>query len=345
MARNLSIFNSKKIPFGIVWMVLLFIVCEITIRIMWTPTIIGEKLFGRFDPSYNYGFSAEQQLFYRKGNHYYCYPTQYSNIHKQSMNAFKKNTVMRIFVLGGSISRGKEGNNYPYYVEKLLQQQFKNKEIEVINLSADGYGSTRMLLLSQKVMQYKPDIIIWHVHGSNEYEDERDLNYKASLHAGINKLLFSSHFFVILKKVYSFITLRNTAVQWDAEGEIEANANIENQLRWNRRIDKNLTEVRELAEKNNIKLLLIGRVERDYGDNTFVTEKVDSMNALIENHQSKGVWHINLQGFLLNSFSDDSSRKALFIDSAHLVDEGHRLFASKIAEKIKNEIMFFPNSN
>jgi len=212
VARSLSISSFKQIPWGVLWMLLFFVLAEVGTRLLWHPSVVGERVYCRFDTSYNYGYIDDQPHWFEKGDEVVFYPTQYLNYRKQKLAAKKDSTEKRAFVLGGSVSRGAVGSNYSFFLESILNVEMGDGGWTILNLSADGAGSTRMLLLLNRVFQFEPDLIIVHVHGSNEYEDERDERYRQSVNSGVNKLLFHSHFFVLLKKVYSYLSDADVAV-------------------------------------------------------------------------------------------------------------------------------------
>jgi hypothetical protein len=59
-----------------------------------------------------------------------------------------------------------------------------DRSVRVVNLSAVGIGAERQRLRLEEALGYEPDLVILHVHGSNEYEDYRDHLYLENLHRG-----------------------------------------------------------------------------------------------------------------------------------------------------------------
>ena len=116
---------------SLLWMVIIFVILEILTRLLWNPNYIGENLYGRFDPSYNYGYDTERPIFYNKDSLLICYPTQYLNIYKQYLNQIKDKNEFRIFTFGGSVSKGTEDGNYSYFLEKILNSNFPFRVFKV----------------------------------------------------------------------------------------------------------------------------------------------------------------------------------------------------------------------
>ncbi len=76
----------------------------------------------------------------------------------------KEDNEIRIITLGGSSTVG-NGNideyTYPRVLERLLQEEFPDKKITVINGAAGGYSTIESLgYLQTRLLYYKPDIIL-----------------------------------------------------------------------------------------------------------------------------------------------------------------------------------------
>jgi hypothetical protein len=78
-----------------------------------------------------------------------------------------------------------------------------DRSVRVVNLSAVGIGAERQRLRLEEALGYEPDLVILHVHGSNEYEDYRDHLYLENLHRGLGGLVLQSRFAVLAKKFLS----------------------------------------------------------------------------------------------------------------------------------------------
>jgi hypothetical protein len=83
----------------------------------------------------------------------------------------KPDTCFRIFVFGGSTTRGfpyQEGTSFPRILYYRLQDAFPNKRIEIINLSASAINSYSYIDMANEVVNQKPDAILVY-GGHNEY--------------------------------------------------------------------------------------------------------------------------------------------------------------------------------
>lgn len=82
---------------------------------------------------------------------------------------------IRIISLGGSASAGwphPPDEIYSEYLERILQRQYPDKEVEIINCSAHGFASYRIRHVFESVMRFDPDaVIIW--SGNNEFLEGR----------------------------------------------------------------------------------------------------------------------------------------------------------------------------
>ena len=74
-----------------------------------------------------------------------------------------------------------------------------DRSVRVVNLSAVGIGAERQRLRLEEALGYEPDLVILHVHGSNEYEDYRDHLYLENLHRGLGGLVLQSRFAVTIQ--------------------------------------------------------------------------------------------------------------------------------------------------
>lgn len=332
---NLFTSNFKKLlPRGVLWMVTLFVFTEVGVHIFWNPLFIGEEIFQKLAPSYDYGYNPDERIFYEKAQKFICFPTQYADYRKQSLNIKKDPNEFRIFVYGGSVSRGPEQNNYPVLLEKILNQKSNNKRFRVINFSAQGYGSTRMLLLLKKTISYEPDLLIFHVHGSNEYEDERDLQYMKDANSGINRILFQSHFIVLLKKAYDkTFALSASETEPRAEDEILASNDPVNHQRWLKTIRNHLRETIGIAQQENIPLMLVGRTMKNFGNDEFETRRTSDINHVIQGFSSESkVYYFDTQAIMEANYPESDMRTYFFHDPAHWTIEGHRLIADQLAK-------------
>jgi hypothetical protein len=333
--KSSSIFNFKKIPSGIIGLVVIFLLAEIASRILWNPAYVGEDLYSRFEPNYEYGYSEHTPVFHETGNRLVCLATQYTQFHRQDLPKIKQKNEIRIFTLGGSVSRGTKENNYSAYLEKRLKQAAPEYDWHLINLSSGGYGSSRMLVLMKKILEFAPDLFILHPHGSNEYEDERDFNYQKKLHEGINKMIFKSHFLVLSKKKYD--ELSKTALPWsDAQNELEASADPENIARWHLTLTRNLKEMMEMARNVNAGVVLIGRADRNDGGEGYANQESLAINRIINRISwlYPDSFYLDTPDLMGSYFPGKQNKKILFEDTTHWNEIGHEMVAEKLVQPV-----------
>lgn len=83
----------------------------------------------------------------------------------------KPDTCFRIFVMGGSTTRGfpyQAGTAFPRILYYRLQDAFPNKRIEVVNLAAAAINSYTYIDFIDEVLEQKPDLVLLY-GGHNEY--------------------------------------------------------------------------------------------------------------------------------------------------------------------------------
>ncbi|MBU4053289.1 MAG: SGNH/GDSL hydrolase family protein [Proteobacteria bacterium] len=332
MGRISSIFNFKKIPWGIAGAGALFLLLELAARMLWTPAFVGEKTYSRFEPNYRYGYSEQMPLFFESiGNQLVCMQTQYTQFHRQTLSKTKAKNEIRIFTLGGSVSRGSLETSYSGRLEKMLRLAAPQYEWHIINLSCGGYGTSRMRVLMKKTLAYEPDLFILHPHGSNEYEDERDFNYQEKLHAGMNRLFFSSHFLVLSKKKYDELN-SNALPQSDAESELKASAVPENVARWNATMDKNLQAMMDVAKSRHAGVVLVGRADRNDGAEYYANKETLEINRIIKEHSKtfSPCFYLDMAGLMASTYPDMESKEFLFEDTTHWREIGHKMAAEHL---------------
>lgn len=312
------------------WMVLFFLFFETGVRFFWHPHIIGQRLYTRFADSYSYGFDEEQRIWFQKKDQIHFYPTQYLNFHRQRISATKNPNDYRIFTLGGSVSRGMETSNYSYYLQERLNAEKPDRHWAAVNLSADGIGSHRMLLLLKKILPLKPDLIILHVHGSNEYEDERDNAYRKKIHSGLNGVVLQSHLLVLLKKFFVYISNPDSSSVSDSDNELDASQNPSNQQRWLKTIDRNLFKMIELCVQSNVPVILVGRAEKLEGRHGYVSIKANRINDVLKKNAQVEATYFDTANKFLKIYPQNQGKEVLFVDETHWTEYGHQVIAHEL---------------
>ena len=334
MEKSSSIFNFKNLPYGLAGLVILFLIAETAARIFWDPAWIDASLYRKYEPNYRYGYSEQTPVFYPAEDGLICMTTQYTQFHTQVLPGQKQRNEIRIFTLGGSVSRGEPEASYSYYLEHQLNADFPEHTWRVINLSCGGYGSARMLVVLKKILHLEPDFLILHPHGSNEYEDERDFNYQQKINSGINRLVYSSHFLVLSKKNLAWLTSAPLPVS-DGDTELKASAVPENVLRWNAAMDRNLQSMMEIAKERGIGVALVGRSERNDGGSGYADAKTEEINRIIRKQLAfpRSVY-VDTPAIMYRSNPEPEGKGFLFSDTTHWQDIGHRIVADQLVKEI-----------
>ncbi len=89
--------------------------------------------------------------------------------------AEKEKNVARVFCLGGSASAGwphPPEEIFSAYLEQGLQNAYRDRTIEVINVSAHAYAAYRVRLIFDRVLEFQPDLIVLYT-GNNEFLEKR----------------------------------------------------------------------------------------------------------------------------------------------------------------------------
>ena len=146
--------------------ILLFILGEITVRIK--DTLAGHNFFSNDRDELSYSHNPimpyvvfGHKLYIKKGNELFI-----SSCHDELYPIKKAPNTFRIICLGGSTTINEDSylkykEHYPLLLQNLLQAQYPNKKIEVINLGFGGYSTAHLLILFElNVISWDPDLVI-----------------------------------------------------------------------------------------------------------------------------------------------------------------------------------------
>lgn len=114
-----------------------------------------------FEPAVENGIKV-----YRRTSHHRLLPGGQSFLQEKPADGY------RVFLLGGSAASGwpyEIGDfNLPRLIEKKLKKVFPDRKIEVINAAGGTYGSHRVRLLFDELIEYQPNLIVLY-SGNNEF--------------------------------------------------------------------------------------------------------------------------------------------------------------------------------
>ena len=248
----------------------------------------------------------------------------------------KPDGVFRIMVVGDSVPRGPSlADAYAAKLAGLLRQ--RGISAEGWNLCLPGYGAQRCHIVLQKALDYRPDFVIRHVNNSNEYEDEREWRRSQDFKRWQpgNTLMKS----VLIRRLHE---IKTEGVFWtllpekiraqqgvnDAAAETAA-AMDEQRIRvWKERVRTFLAEDVAACRKAGVPMLLVTQV-RLRGGGKEATLDDSGLDALAHSFASPDVTVLSMKESL-----SAMEFAPLFMDTAHLLPEGHEVLARVIAEKI-----------
>ena len=340
--RNSFTFNSRKLPYVVMWSLLFFVAIEIATRLLWSPTVIGERLYGSFLPDYNYGYDFGSQLVTSRDNKLVFYRTQYCGIREQYLEIDKREKECRIFVFGNAATRGLKNNNFPAFLEDLINSSISEKICTVTNFSAFGYGSTRLLLMLEKVIPHRPDLVILDIDGRDEYTDELYHDCRDRLYTGLNKLLFMSRFIVVSKKIYADKIGSNNSgpgnnpTVSDFEKAVK---NIANRKKWNYVIDGNFSEMVEIAVRHKISVLIMGSAQKNK-NNRYENKWMASINQVKEKYSlADDVFYFDTAETISGDLSIKDKGSLFEHGASCFTKQGHKVIAKGLAEYILIHIL------
>lgn len=114
-----------------------------------------------------FNITDEYKIFKLSGSYYITNPANRYFVQNQKFSINKSTNEFRIFVLGGSSVFNLANLDH---LTANLTKISGNKKIKVVNFGGISYGTTRLLVAIQEVLDYKPDLIIIY-SGHNEFEE------------------------------------------------------------------------------------------------------------------------------------------------------------------------------
>ncbi len=135
-----------------------------------------------------------------RGKRFYATNPRKSGIFvEQSFAVNKAKHAYRIFILGGS------SINYLKHFDALkdkLETARPDKVFEIINAGGLSYGTNRLLLVFQEILEYQPDLIILY-SGHNEFEEEcLKTEFKKTVFTRLNESLVSFRLYQLASKIH-----------------------------------------------------------------------------------------------------------------------------------------------
>jgi len=256
--------DGKKVSFRVFLVIipfLFFISLELSLR-----------LFGLFNPQFLF-FEKKNNDFIQVNSHigrkyFNSKKVPVPNMYPQKFSAIKSKNTFRIFCLGGSTTAGfpyEMNVPYPQQLKFILEDNFPEKKIEIINLGLSAINSFTILDWIPQIINHEPDLIIIYM-GHNEYYGAYGVGSKISFTN--NGLLV--RFALKLKNLHSFLMLEKILSFSIAKIENKSNGTLMEQISNKKEIpidsklrqkvynnfDKNLEIILNDITNNNIPVII-----------------------------------------------------------------------------------------
>jgi lysophospholipase L1-like esterase len=289
----------------------------------------------------------------------------------------KTENVIRIFVVGDSFTAGHgistNDKTYPAVLEKILNTNTVNgKKYDIINAAVPGYTPDQEYrLITKKIINLKPDIIIWSLH-NGEISDLENLNTPAlytldkysnlvPLSARFNWLYLQNYLFYyfpsIVKNSYltDLILAKLPDISWL---NYRPDLSKEEIIDWSgKKLLREIESVQKISQENHFQLIInILPRKEDYTvpdknkrkknflesiERSFAAQNI-KINQLIIEHELDfhndimAVGKINPENKILGESTIDP-KKLFYTFDFHTNELGHEIIASITAEFIKRK--------
>jgi len=335
--------SAVKTVSGVIFLI---VIVETLARTVWRDEMTS--LFSQgFDPEIG---------FVKKGDEIIIKRLPARNIWPQSIPAKKNEGVARVFVVGSSVSRGTEESNYPFiirdsYSTKVLPTS--GRRLELYNLSATGYGIRRKMALLDQALSLRPDLIMVHLDGSNEFEDERERNTAHQYDGYANPTEWPMKLWVFRfvaqrrteKLVWRYIPreARKNTISNDADIELARSNTETTQKVWRDRLEKNIGIMVQKATNAGVPLVFIVRGVYDKNQslikgrvipNNFEDDLSHFLIHAVTPYKRSDVLVVRLGTVFSDLMLKPSDYTNIFADSTHLKEAGHRAVANYLYSKI-----------
>jgi hypothetical protein len=343
--RPSSISNSERSPsepsragwpLAALFACALLVLGELGTRAWFKPPYVSLDTYTSYYPNWpEYGFEGSRACF-RVRDEMACARTQDMNVIPQTFPAKKPDGELRIVVVGSSVSwegsgrgQGSSEGNYPSRTLDLLHRAHPDRKLRLINLSVPGFGTTREVVRFREALEYEPDLLVVHVHDTNEIREDQRRAYVAQLHSGVAGKLLYLHSVAVLKAWWSdFLSVRAARAVAAESGE-DTESDAQKYERWQAGIQRNVQTMLGLARARGIPVVVVGpsRADRRHG----VRDR--ALNPIFEAQIGGSAQFLNVSAL----FTEEYARRPrpLFKDNVHYSAEGTRLVAAALASRIE----------
>ena len=256
----------------------------------------------------------------------------------QGFNLHRPKDTFRIMVIGDSVPRGKNvESSYAGQLGKLLNDS--GIRAESFNLCLPGYGARRKQVVLEQALKYEPSLIILHVNGSNEYEDEREWKRHEEFQSNHprNWLMKS----VILRRLYELnnekvfwellpLEIRSQSAVSDADAEVSASMNDEKLRAWDELVHSSTEACVQMADKAGVPVVLIAQTSFVWSSGTGPFMMDQPFIQWFSRLENPHVACLSMKQVLA-----PQNFATLFSDTSHLKPEGHLIMAQAILDLLQ----------
>ena len=308
---SVQVSYKKQITFGIIGLVILFLVIELIANVWWITQINCEfeenEIFQQMNDEKRRQLCVD--LYEIKTSGMELVPNQQSQsitinslgFRGDDFSIEKSNSSYRIFMLGGSTMFGhgatSDKTTIPGYTQEFFQKDFEEYDIQVINSGIQGANSFDELnIIKTRLLDYSPDMMViydgWNDLRENNSADTIYNNWNSMCELGKEN---GVDVIVVLQPIAGFA-------------------------------NKSLTQQEMEFAKNG----------KDYNDNLLINS-YEIYDEYSKNLEKLDACKANLN--LRNIFDNESS--PIYWDQGHVSDKGNNLIAMSLKEKI---IQLLPNN-
>lgn len=260
-------------------------------------------------------------------------------------SSYNKDADFKILLLGDSVSWGdgvEMRESYPFLLEKMLNQKYPDRAIEIINSSVPGYSTFQQLIyLKNEGINLKPNLII-HQFCLNDVVQRFSTLFKYggdNIFLGIdtrNSIQGFQGWMINKSRAYEtiiryLINFQKNKEEYSVTNLSKDNLSPELEEAW----ELTLSEIKEIvyiAEKEKIPYLIF---VAPYRFQLIDPDNTNQPQLLLKNFAKKNNLKLYdlLDTFYLNQQIHNST---LFDDASHFSTQGHIIAATFLKDKIIN---------
>jgi GDSL-like Lipase/Acylhydrolase family len=336
-------FGWARLPFGALFTCALLLAGELGTRAFFRPPYVSLQTYTDCYPYWpQYGFEGSRACFHVRAD-MACAPTRDMNIIPQTFPLKKPAAELRIIVVGASISwegsgphQGSSDGNYPSRMLASLVHDHLGRSLRLINLSVPGSGSTREVVRFREALEYDPDVLVIHVHDTNEIREDQRRAYVNGLHAGLAGKLLYLNSVVVLKAWWSklfAVPVPHPAAE-DVSNETEGLDDAAKLDRWQNGLKRNVQTMLDLAKGRGVPVILVGPSRIDPHGRSGARDR--PLNAYLSTRVGPGVQFLNV----VEAFRDDFAHRhrALFKDNIHFSAQGTRVVGAALEPLVESAL-------